>query len=268
MSNSKEFKLPGGSVAFGVVSIDPETGLPFGGGDSANRVKIIGRCSDVDNVLRDTWDGPTPLYVFPAAPMQMQIVSTAAGDTAAGAGVRTVRLYYLDANYVERQEVLTLNGVTPVLTTATNILRVNKMHAGSVGANGVASGAITLASVGGATTYSLMAAGRNFARQAIYTVPEGKILQIDQWQLSSGSTGEHFCQHTLVVSSDDGVLVPGLFLPKDEQGTQNGGLAINYPHIIERFPPRADVKVAAQSDGASANVIAMTAIFGTLYPST
>ena len=152
MSNSKDFKLPGGNVAFASVHVDPETGFPFGGGDSTRRVKIIGRCSDVDNVLHDTWDGPTPLYVFPAAPMQMQIVSTSADDTAAGTGVQTIRLYYLDENYEEQQEILTLDGVTPVLTIATNILRVNKMHAGSIGSGGVAAGAISLTDVGATVT--------------------------------------------------------------------------------------------------------------------
>lgn len=264
MSNSQFFNLPSGDVAAAVVVVDPETGLPPNGGTSAGRVKIIGRCSDVDNVLRDTWDGPTPIYVEPTIGIQMEISSTsAAGDVAGGTGVRTVRLYYLDTSYVEREEILVMSGVTPKLTVAKNIFRINKMHAETVGSDGVAAGTISLKS--GPVTYSMISQGRNFARQAIYTVPAGKVLHIDQWQVSSGSTGEHFCQHTLVATSDDGVFAPGLFLPKDEQGTQNGGIAINYPFVVERFPARTDIKVAVISDGGSANVTAMTVLFGTLY---
>lgn len=264
MSNSKFFGLPGGEVAIAAASVDPATGYPPGTG-LFRSVCILGKCSDLDNVLRDTWDGPTPLYVFPASPIRMQVVSSDAGDTAAGAGVRTIDVHYLDTDYIERVETLTMNGTTPVLTVATDILRVNKMHARTVGANGISSGTITLASVGGATQYSIIPTGRTFARQAIYTVPAGYAFDLEQWQISSGSTGAHFCQHTLVVTSEDGVVTTG-FLPKDEQGTQNNGLAINYPFAFEPFPARADIKVGIISDGAAANVVALTAIFGRLRP--
>jgi hypothetical protein len=268
MANTEFFHLPGGAVAGAGVIVDPETGFPRGGGGSNPRVTIIGRCADVDDALRDTWSGPTPLYVFPAAPIRMQIVSADAGDTAAGAGVRTVMLHYLDANYIEREELLTLNGVTPVLTVATNILRVNNLRAVSIGANGVSSGAISLTSVGGGITYSNIPISRNCARQAIYTVPAGKKLIVDQWKISSGSLGENFCRHTLVASSYEGEYVPAIFLPKDEQGTQNNGAVIDYPFTLEQFPARTDVKVAAQANSSTANVFVMTAIFGTLYPAS
>lgn len=265
MSNSKSFPLPSGDVAVGWVPIDVTTGQPIADLNQADRVKILGRCSDVDDVLRDTWDGPTPLYVFPAAGIRMQIVSTSANDAAAGTGIRTVRLYYLDASFVEHEEIITLNGLTPVLTNAANIYRVNKLHAKTVGSGAIAAGAISLQAVGGAVTYSLIPASRNFARQAIYTVPAGKFMRIEHWQISSGSTGAHFTQHSIVASSDDGIVNPGVFLPKDEQGTQNGGAVIDYEFTIEDFPAGTDIKVAVVSDSNAANVIAMTAIFGRLY---
>lgn len=258
--------LPDGTNAMAVVVVDPTTGEPLEGTDFRNTVKILGRCSDVDNVLRDTWDGPTPLYVFPTAPMQMQLVSTSAADTVDGTGVQSIHLYYLSTGFVARELIVPLNGLTPVLTAATDILRVNKMHARSIGSGGISAGTITLSSVGGATTYSILPTGRTFSRQAIYTVPAGKFLRIEQWQISSGSTGSHFCQHTLVATSDDGIVNPAVFLPKDEHGTQNGGEAINYPFSIEDFPAGTDIKVGVISDNAAANVIAQTAIFGRLFP--
>ena len=265
MANNRVFRLPGGDTAFGVVRIDPVTGLPLPNADSASFVKIMGRCSNLANVLREVWDGPTDRYGPPAAPQQMRIVSSSANDASAGTGVRIVRLYYLDANYVAREEYITLNGTTPVLTVATNILRVNKMHASGVGSLGVASGNISLTSTDGVTTYSYLTAGRNFARQAVYTVPEGYKLRIEQWQVSSGSTGNHFCQHTLLATSDDGIASPVL-LPKDEQGSQNGGMVMEYDFVIEDLPSRADVRVTAIADQSNAGVIALTTLFGRLYP--
>lgn len=259
MSNSRFFKLPDGQVAAAVV--------PLVSPDTSGQVRIIGRCSDLDNVIRDTWDGPTPIYVFPAAPMQMQVVSASANDAAAGTGIRSVLITYLDADYDVHQETVTLNGTTPVNTVATNILRVNGVRAVSVGSGGMAAGNISLQAVGGATTYSIIPAGRNLARQAIYTVPDGYKFQLEQWQVSSGTTtGSHFTTHTLVASCEDGALTNGLFLPKDEQGTQNGGIAVNYPFVSEYFPARTDIKVGIVADSANANAIALTVIYGQLIP--
>lgn len=265
MSNSKSFPLPSGDVAVGIVPIDPATGYPLYS-RLLRQVRVLGKCSDLDNALRDTWDGPTPLYVFPTAPMQMQIASTSVDDAAAGTGLRTVEIYYLDADYAEHVETITLNGTTPVLTVATNILRVNQMHAATVGSGTIAAGTVSLTAVGGAVTYSTIPVGRNYSRQAIYTVPAGYMFDLEQWQVSSGSTGAHFCQHTLVATCDEADVHAGVFLPKDEQGTQNGGMVVNYPFAFESFPARTDIKVAIISDGASANVVALTAFFGRLRP--
>lgn len=257
--------LPDGTNAYAVVPVDVTTGVPLAAMDPGETVKVLGVCNDVDNIMRDTWDGPTPLYVFPTAPVQMQLSSTSASDAAGGTGGRTVKIYYLDSGLVPREEIVTLNGITPVLTVATDIYRVNKMHLYSVGSAQVAAGTVSLRAVGGATTYALISAGRNFSRQAVYTVPAGKFLRIEHWQVSSGSAGNHFTRHTLVADTDDGVLNSGVFLPKDEHGTQNGGGTMDYGFAIENFPAGCTLKVGVVSDNNAADVIAMTAIFARLY---
>ena len=92
------------------------------------------------------------------------------------------------------------------------------------------------------------------------------LLEADLITRPSGSTGAHFCQHTLVATCDETEVHAGVFLPKDEQGTQNNGTVINYPFAFESFPARTDIKVGILSDGASANVVALTAFFGRLRP--
>lgn len=56
----------------------------------------------------------------------------------------------------------------------------------------------------------------------------------------------------------------GVFLPKDDHGTQNGGEVINYPFVSEYYPARSDLRIYNISDNAAANVAVLTAIFGQL----
>lgn len=226
-------------------------------GDSA-----IGSNSNVNNVRVDLWEGPTGTYVFPTTPIQMQVVSTSANDTAAGTGARIVHIHYLDNNYAVQTTQVTLNGITPVNTTPTNILRINGFHVISVGSGGTSAGTISLQAVGGAVTYGIILAGFNHCRQAIYTIPAGKTGYITQWTASSGAaTGTHFTRMDLRATTHYGILYPGVFLVQDEIGTLNNGIAINYdiPLVI---PATADVKCSAISDSAAAAVVAMSRVDG------
>ena len=126
---------------------------------------VFGRAPDVNNVKVELWGGPTGTYVFPAAAQQMRIVSTSAADTLAGAGIQKVLVHYLDVNYAIQAETLSLNGVTPVNTVATNILRINGIHAVQVGTGGAAAGAISLTNLAGSVTYGFITLGDNTARQ-------------------------------------------------------------------------------------------------------
>jgi len=227
----------------------------------------FGRNTNVDNVKVDLWEGPTPTYVFPAVAQQMNISSTSALDTNGGTGLNRVYIHYLDANYAVQYEIVTLNGVTPVNTVATNILRINGLHAVTpAGALDGAAGAISLKGNTSGLTYGFISIGDNTARQAIYTVPAGLTGYISVWTSSSGSVGAHFCQSSLVATTHDGLLWPGVFLVQDEIGTQNGGDSHVFPSPIP-IPAMADVKLRAISDGATANVTAIGAIMGWLETS-
>ena len=272
-------KLDDGTLAQGVVILaengaiaDP---VPFLQQDLIGSAKnyyptrargfVFGKKVGLGNVLSDLWGGPTALYVFPTGPMQMQVVSSSANDTAGGTGIRSVRIHYLDHNYQPQIADVTLNGTTPVLTVPTDIARINGMHALTVGSNIVSVGSISLQSVGGAVTYGVITAGDNTSRQAIYTVPDGMWGYISHWQASSGSSGNHFCQTIIAATTHDAVVLPGVFLLQDETGTQNGGLSIDFPTPIP-IPPRTDVRMAAIGDAANAGIIALGAIMGWFEP--
>lgn len=222
----------------------------------------VGRKGTVNNVRTDIWSGPTTQYVFPAAAIQMSLVSTSASDTLAGTGAQKVHLHYLDGSYNVQTEIVTMNGVTPVNTVATNILRINAVHVSQVGTNGAAVGSVSLTSVGGATTYALIEPNYNTARQAIYTVPAGKTGYISHWQASSGTAaGTHFTEFSLQSTSHYGVLWPGVFLAIDSVGTLNGGSVMTFSTPV-MIPATTDVKISAISDSGAANAICNCAILG------
>ena len=224
---------------------------------------VFGRNNVVNNTRCDLWEGPTCVYVFPVTPQRMSIVSTSADDAIAGTGIQKVIVRYLDDAYIARTEIVSLNGLTPTLTVATNVFRINAVHAiqsgnGAAGAHGV----ITIKNLAGTVTYSQISTTFNSARQAIYTVQAGVTGYISHWQSSSGTTtGTHFTTTLLVATTRNGVLYPGVFLVVDEVGTLNGSSAITLPIPI-RIPATADVKLSAISDAANANANVMGAIMG------
>lgn len=226
---------------------------------------VFGRAPVVNDVWVDLWEGPTTTYVFPTVGQQMHVKSSSASDAAAGTGIQKIYIHYLDDQLRTQFEVVTLNGITAVATVATNIYRINSVHAITVGSNGYAVGNISLTNVAETVTYGYISAGLNTALQAVYTVPVGVTGYINHWQASSGSTGNHFCQTALRATTHDGLVWPGTFLIQDMQGTQNGGLVINFPITIP-IPAGTDVKLSAKSDAVNANVIALGGIMGWFEP--
>jgi hypothetical protein len=221
------------------------------------------RTASVNNTEVSLWDGPTAEYVFPVAPIQMQVVSSSANDTLAGTGVRTIHIHYLDNNYVANTMDINMNGVTPVLTIPTNILRINAMHATSVGSNGDAVGNISLQAVGGAVTYAYLNAGHARARHPVYTVPAGKTAFLTQWSVTEASAAAAIVEVEIEASCHDGVLFPGVLIA---QAVACGQYLIEDTiwQIPIRCPATTDISVNAISGGATDNATVTSNISGWL----
>lgn len=85
------------------------------------------------------------VYTEPGSAAQRSIASASSADNAAGTGARTVRITYYDGSMNgPLTETITMNGLTPVNTVATNIRFIEKMEVITVGSVGVNLGAITL----------------------------------------------------------------------------------------------------------------------------
>lgn len=240
-------------------------------GNISNHIPVrkLGFSPDVDNVEVDLWEVIGP-YVFPSAGIQMQVVSTSANDTAAGPNARTIKITYLDSSYNQQTETITLNGVTPVNTIATNIFRINDFRVVTNGSFGVtAAGNLSIQSVGGATTYARITAGGNIERRLVYTVPLGYNFFITDWMSGGVSVaGSNYIRSILRATCNDNsppIFTFGVFQFKSIIQAQ-GGEYDNHFELPIRCPEKTDIKVSTIGDTATANLVAVGEFAGFLEP--
>lgn len=134
----------------------------------------FGRVTGV-GAATDVWDGGPSVYTgFPVSTLEtVNIFSSNANDTAAGTGLRTIRIFGLDGNYNQQQEDITLNGLTAVTSTKTyrRIFRVYGLTAGSGGVN---AGTITVRhTTTVANVFTVMPIGFNQSQISGFTIPAG-----------------------------------------------------------------------------------------------
>ena len=122
---------------------------------------------------------------------QLDIVSTLAADADGGTGWDTINIYGLDANYDRIQELITLNGITPVTTTKEFIFvyRVNAKDGGAVvGSGEVNAGDITITYDGTGDTAAFIPAGKGSTLQLFDIVPNGHSLYIKKVEMNTFKT--------------------------------------------------------------------------------
>lgn len=174
---------------------------------------------------------PDGAYTLPpAVGVQMSLVSTSASDAAAGTGIRTVDIHYLNASLVPQVETVTLNGLTPVLTVATDIRFIQCMHMRTYGSGKKAAGTITATNT--AVIYAQINTGAVRCTSSVRMVPAGKKLFING--LSGGSSSPtaaasaiirvcstHFNGHDYSADS--------IFIPTASAVAQDGSITIVLP---------------------------------------
>lgn len=138
---------------------------------SVMSVAKFGKNGDVDagGGYEDVWT-VGGLYVFPTTAETLSVVSTSAEDNAGGTGATQIYIDGLDINFDPLNETVTLNGLTPVVTTSA-FYRVNRMFiVGTVGTEGRNVGTIN-ATHGVAGIVGQISANEGQTLQAVYTVP-------------------------------------------------------------------------------------------------
>lgn len=169
-------------MSFGANSIaDLVFAGAFGLLPNVRRISALGNNPDTA-APEDIWTGGGT-YPWMTASTSLEILSASANDTALGTGARTVLIQGLDINYVEVNQVISMNGVTPV-AIPTSIFRINGVAVVTAGSVGTNVGNITVRDAGGGTTRAIAQANYGFSRQSQFTIPAGYTAVINSYILS------------------------------------------------------------------------------------
>ena len=124
--------------------------------------------------------------LFPTAASTISFVSTSASDTDGGVGINTLILEGLDENYDIISETITLNGITPIVSSL-SYLRANRLTGTLSGTSQKAVGAITGTHDEGAIVQIPIGDGQS--SDCTYTVPRDHVLLIDRFTASLERSG-------------------------------------------------------------------------------
>lgn len=214
--------------------------------DYAKTWMIAGHNPTVSTTRVPIWQGTGTYVPLPAAAETLRFVSDAAGDSSTGTGgtgIRTVGIHGLDADYNEQTEVISLLGAAPVDTTNTYI-RINSIHATTVGSGGKAAGTILCSSTGG-TEYTRIIASCNKHLTAHWTVPNGYTAYINQWSATLVTDKKDtFGMVRLGATVYHGVLYPGVYMCQDIVGQQAGTVQRRFTNPVI-CPGKTDIMACA-----------------------
>ena len=213
----------------------------------------FGNNSVVGDSLETIW-AEGGLYSYLTAATVLKVSSSSTDDTSAGTGARTVQLYGLDGDYNEINELVTLNGQTPVNTTQ-SFLRIYRMVVRSAGSGGANAGVI-YAGTGTVTTgvpanvYASIngVTGSNQSLMALWTVPAGYTAYLLQYDVSNGTTSNTpaVCKLILAVRPYGEV-----FQSKDVKSLTTGMHVEETFAIPQKITEKSDIEVRAVSSSNS-----------------
>jgi len=133
---------------------------------------------DVDGTEEAIWMAGGA-YNFPSDAAVLRVFSAAVEDDDGSTGARVITIEGLDANYNEVSIDHTMDGTTAINTTQT-FTRVNRAFVKTAGSLNHNKGVISIQHQGtGTYTLATIAEEMSQTQQAIYTVPNGKTLYID-----------------------------------------------------------------------------------------
>lgn len=131
---------------------------------------------DIGTEVLASWGGA---FTPSATASTLTIVSGDAADDSGSTGCNSIVIYGVDENWDEQIEVVTMDGVTPVVTT-TQWIGINRVAMNLCGSGLVNAGAITITKTTGGATMAVMPAGEGVTQQLIFYVPQSSIF-LAEW---------------------------------------------------------------------------------------
>lgn len=206
--------------------------------------RIFASRGAVGTTFEDVWEGSGNL-VYPLAALPVEVVSSDAADTAAGAGAWQVKIDGLDADYKPIDELVLLSGLTPVATTKA-FLRVNGAVVMAAGTSGAAVGTLTIQVTGGGDVLSVIPPGPyNTALSSQYTIPANRTAYLIGAKYSSDDQTTRF---NLMVRTPGGV-----FTAVDT--FQVGVAPVDPPYFVPiEVTEKSDLKVIARRPTSATSI--------------
>ena len=192
------------------------------------------------------WEGSNA-YPWPTAAATLSVVSASANDASGGTGARTVEIQGLDSSWNLLTETITMNGLTPVVTTGSflRVFRARVVTAGSLKSNAaqitMSSGGTTLAYI----TYDTIGMGQTL--MAVYTIPNGKTGYIINLNVSSSKDSEHRFRFM----TRDNAVTDAAWNVKEYMSAR-GGFSSWRKYAINKVTEKTDIDLQVISNSTSA----------------
>lgn len=253
--SSNNIATGGTVVSTGLSDID----IALGNVSGLTFLVVAGRNPDIDTgtVPEDVWLGGGAYGGFDVAAAEaLDVVSSSASDTAAGTGAQSISIEGLDASFNEISEVVVMNGLTTVTTTAT-FLRVNSVSVNTVGTDGVNQGQITVSQTTSTTVMAVVGSLVGNQQQALYTVPANKTLYLKNISATLNDANGTHADFFIQVRPENGSWQTSVPFGISQTGGQISA-DVSYPSI----PAKTDIRVRV--DATSSNNTDITAILNFL----
>jgi len=144
----------------------------------------FGYNKDLDSAAAETIRSNGGAFSPITAAETLSIVSDSASDDDGSTGCEQVTITGLDASYNKIEETVTLDGITPVLTTNA-FIAVNRCKGISFGSGQTNAGNITVTQSTSGAVMAYVVAGVGVTQQLIYTIPAGLEAMLTQLNLGA-----------------------------------------------------------------------------------
>lgn len=106
----------------------------------------------------------------------MNVVSTSTNDTSGGSGAQFVQIAGLNTDYELVTDTIVMNGTTPVASSTTNFITIDRARVVFCGSGQSNAGKITVTGATSGNVNSAIIAGESISQQSHFTVPAGYTL--------------------------------------------------------------------------------------------